>query len=130
MAILVLVILIWPLQVRFLARILSRNLITDFLSIKIPSVLKDGKHSGILSLFHDFWKNYLIYLFILYFGLTRLQIKNKSYPNTVLCLFKGIQVFINKTDIVNIYPAESTWTFLRHLTFYCHFKSSYTINLF
>ena len=46
----------------------------------------------------------------------------KRYSNLVLCLFVGIQVFLDKTDIVNIYPAESTRVFLRLPTFCCRFK--------
>ena len=39
--------------------------------------------------------------------------------NFILCLFEGIQVFLDKTNIVNIYSAESTRIFLRLPTFYC-----------
>ena len=43
--------------------------------------------------------------------------KNKNYSNLVLCLFEGIWIFLDETDIVNVYPPKSTWTFLTIPTF-------------
>ena len=31
----------------------------------------------------------------------------KCYSNLVFCLFVGIQVYLNKTDLVDIYPART-----------------------
>ena len=39
-----------------------------------------------------------------------------------LCQFEGIEIFLDKTDFENIYPAESTRIFLKFPTFYCVLK--------
>lgn len=50
--------------------------------------------------------------------------KIKVTLDLFLYLFGKIQVFLDKTDIVNIYPAEPTRAFPRLLIFCCCFKRS------